>query len=150
MTEQKMVCCVATGPMITHFSSQAWLYGKSETQNLSHRLTLGRNREPLNRRSCRSFRASFIWMVFFSLGIWSLFQLQTSTRLQNDRQKRLQPIEMARPKRKLQFIHEKCSDVRTFKHRKQWILVLTWTINGGLCVKKPMRAFNVAIKLCKD
>lgn len=72
-------------------------------------------------------------MVFFSLGIGAYFSFR---RLQNDRQKRLQPIEMARPKRKLQFIHEKFSDVRTFKHRKQWILVLTWTINGGLCVKE--------------
>lgn len=53
MTEQKMACCVATGPMINPFSSFFFVglaargnTGKSETQNLSHRLTLGRNKEP--------------------------------------------------------------------------------------------------------
>ncbi len=40
MTEQKMACCVATGPVINPFFLVGW--AAWETQNLSHKLTLGR------------------------------------------------------------------------------------------------------------
>jgi len=146
-----MACCFATGPMINPFSSFFFVglaarekTGKSETQNLSHRLTLGRNREPLNRRSCRSFRASFIWMVLFFGG-----DLEPISALDFHKVTKWQ-TKATSAHRNGQTNEEIAVYSRKIKHRKQWTLVLTWSINGGLCFKKPMRAFNVAIKLCKD
>lgn len=136
--ENGMLCCNRSNdqPVFPRSLDCMGKTGRSETQNLSHKLTLGRNREPLNRRSWRSIRASFIWVVLFfgDFEPISALDFHKVTRWQT---KATSAHRNGQTNKETAVYSRRYSDVRTFKHRKQWILVLT-VYKWGFCASRRL------------
>ncbi len=139
MTEQKMVCCVATGPLINSFFLVGWAAWKRQAE-VKHKTFLislpWAEIEPLTRRSWRSIRASFIWMVLFFGDFQPILALDFHkvTRWQT---KATSAHRNGQTNKEIAVYSRRYSDVQTFKQRKQWILVLT-DYKWGFCASRRL------------